>query len=280
NDPQRAADLAGEIVDDAYTVGLVGPAGSGEAFAVGDQFSSAGLVTVTPSATAPQLSARGWRTFFRGVASNAVQGPAAANYMSRTLGYRKVCVVDDSSDYGLGLASFVRETLGPMADPACNIAISEGDDDFAAVVPQITGAAPDAVFFAGAAPEAAPLIRQLRDAGFQGAFVTVDGALADEFVEEAQAAASGAVLSCPCAPAPSQFADDYRDTFGQSPGPYAVEAYDLGTILLNGIDSGAITRPALLEYVDNYDGQGIARRYAWNADGELAKPSIWIYGVQ
>ncbi|MDY6999198.1 MAG: ABC transporter substrate-binding protein, partial [Actinomycetota bacterium] len=40
NDPQRAADLAGEIVDDAYTVGLVGPAGSGEAFAVGDQFSS------------------------------------------------------------------------------------------------------------------------------------------------------------------------------------------------------------------------------------------------
>ena len=54
----------------------------------------------------------------------------------------------------------------------------------------------------------------------------------------------------------------------------------MGTILLKGIDSGAITRAALLDFVGTYDGQGIARRYQWVADGELANPSIWIYQVQ
>ena len=49
-------------------------------------------------------SEKGWKTFFRGLANDAVQGPSVANYMKNTLGYKKVCVVDDSTDYGLGLA--------------------------------------------------------------------------------------------------------------------------------------------------------------------------------
>ena len=56
---------------------------------------------------------------------------------------------------------------------------------------------------------------------------------------------------------------------GQAPGTYSTEGYDLGTILLKGIDSGAITRPALLDFVKNYNGQGVARNYQWTDKGEL-----------
>ena len=200
--------------------------------------------------------------------------------MSGTLGHRKICVVDDSTDDGLGLASSVRKTLGAMADSACNIAVRGGDSDFEAVVTQIMSAGPDAVFFAGGAPTAAPLARQLRDGGFGGAFVSVNGPRAGEFVDHAGNAARDAVLSCPCAPAPPEGVEEYTNIFGTAPGPYAVEGYDLGTILLKGIDSGAITRPALLDYVRNYDGQGIGRRYRWTADGELESPPIRNYHVQ
>jgi len=278
-DPTKGAELAAQIVDDAYTVGVVGPMSSGQAQAAGPVFDRAGLVAVTPSASATALSERGWRTFFRGIASNAVQGSATADYMATTLGHRKVCVVDDSSDQGLGLASAVRETLGPRSDAACNIAVGQDGAD-SAVVAQISGAAPDAVFFAGDARGAAVLVRKLREAGFEGAFVTMDGSMTEEFVDEAGGAARDALVSCPCAPAPPEFADEYKSTFDQLPGPYAAEAYDLGTILLKGIDSGAITRAALLDFVATYDGQGIARRYQWVADGELANPSVWLYQVR
>ena len=71
-----------------------------------------------------------------------------------------------------------------------------------------------------------------------------------------------------------------RAVFGQAAGTYSAEGYDLGTILLKGIDSGAITRPALLEFVRNYEGQGVARKYQWTPEGELTTTLIWIYDVQ
>ncbi|MGV0792197.1 branched-chain amino acid ABC transporter substrate-binding protein [Mycolicibacterium sp. XJ1819] len=279
-DADKARQTADRIVEDAYTVGLVGPVFSGEAMAAGEVFDRAGLVAATPSATSAALSEQGWRTFFRGSASDAVQGPAIANYMTATLGHRKVCVVDDSTDYGIGLASKVRETLGAMADSACHVAVRRGDADFSGAVTLINTAAPDAVFFSGYYAEAAPFAAQLRDAGFFGAFVGSDGTKSAEFVAQAGPAAAGAVLSCPCGPDPSDFADEYSRKFGTAPGAYSAEAYDLGTILLKGIDSGAITRAALLEFVRNYRGEGVARSYRWTSNGELERALNWVYRVE
>ena len=76
------------------------------------------------------------------------------------------------------------------------------------------------------------------------------------------------------------FAEEYTAKFNTEPGTYSTEGYDLGTILLKGIDSGAITRPALLDFVKNYNGQGVARKYQWTDKGELTTTLIWIYKVQ
>ena len=54
-DPQKATAIAPQIVDDQYTIGLVGPAFSGETKATGTVFDQAGLVATTASATNPTL---------------------------------------------------------------------------------------------------------------------------------------------------------------------------------------------------------------------------------
>jgi branched-chain amino acid transport system substrate-binding protein len=279
-DPLKASSIAPQIVDDQYTIGLVGPAFSGETNATGDVFNQAGLVAATASATNVQLSEKGWRTFFRGLANDGVQGPSVANYLKNTLGHQKVCVVDDSTDYGLGLAQAVRETLGPVADPGCNISVKKGDKDFSAAITQIKGVSPQSVFFSGYYAEAAPFVQQLKDGGVEAAFVSADGTKDPEFVKQAGEASKDALLSCPCGPATGGFAEEYSQKFGQEPGTYSTEGYDLGTILVKGIDSGAITREALLDYVRNYNGQGVARNYQWTPEGELTTTLIWMYKVQ
>ncbi|KWX25175.1 MULTISPECIES: branched-chain amino acid ABC transporter substrate-binding protein [Mycolicibacterium] len=279
-DPQKATGVAPQIVDEPFIIGLVGPAFSGETKATGDVFNQAGLVATTASATNVTLSENGWRTFFRGLANDGVQGPSVANYLKNTLGHKKVCVVDDSTDYGLGLAEAVRQTLGPVADSACNISVKKGDKDFSAAVTQIKGAAPESVFYSGYYSEAAPFVQQLKDGGVETTFVSADGTKDPEFVKQAGESSKGALLSCPCGPATGAFADEYTQKFGQEPGTYSTEGYDLGTILLKGIDSGAITRDALLNYVRNYDGQGVARKYQWTDKGELTTTLIWMYDVQ
>ena len=279
-DPQKASNIAPRIVEDQYTIGLVGPAFSGETKATGGVFDQAGLVSTTASATNVTLSENGWKTFFRGLANDGVQGPSVANYLKNTLGHKKICVVDDSTDYGLGLSTAVRDTLGPVADPACNISVKKGDKDFSAAVTQIKGAAPESVFFGGYYAEAAPLVQQLKDGGFEGVFVSADGSKDNEFVKQAGESSAGALLACPCGPATGTFAEEYTAKFNTEPGTYSTEGYDLGTILLKGIDSGAITRPALLDFVRNYKGQGVAREYQWTPEGELTSTLIWIYEVK
>lgn len=279
-DPQKATAIAPQIVDDAFTIGLIGPAFSGETKATGGVFDQAGLVAATASATNVTLSEQGWKTFFRGLANDGVQGPSVANYLKNTLGQKKVCVVDDSTDYGVGLAQAVRETLGPIALDACKISVKKGDKDFSAAVTQVKGQSPDSVFYSGYYAEAAPFVQQLRDGGYTGKFVSADGSKDPEFVKQAGQASKDAILSCPCGPATGSFADEYTKKFGQPPGTYSTEGYDLGTVLLKGIDAGKITRPDLLEWVKNYSGQGVARKYQWTDKGELTTTLIWIYKVQ
>ena len=279
-DPQKATAVAPQIVDDPSIIGLVGPTWSGETKATGSVFDQAGLVATTPSATNVALSEQGWKTFFRGLSSDGVQGPSLANYLKNTLGVDKACVVDDSTDAGVGQAGAVRDTLGPIADPACTISIKKGDKDFSAAVGQIMGQSPDVVVFASYYTEGALLLQQLRDAGYTGLFAGPDGLKDPQFVKAAGEASKGAVLSCPCGPPTGAFAEEYTKKFGQAPGTYSLESYDLATILLTGIGSGADTRPALLDFVRTYDGQGVARKYQWNPNGELNSDLIWIYKVQ
>jgi branched-chain amino acid transport system substrate-binding protein len=280
DDPQKATEVAPQAVDDASVIGVIGPTFSGETKATGAIFDQAGIVAATPAATNVTLSQNNWETFFRGLANDGVQGPSIANYLKNTVGAKKACVVDDSSDYGLGIAESVRRTLGPIADASCSIQVKKGDKDFSAAVTQVKGQSPDAIFFGGYYTEAALLVQQLRDAGVTATFAVGDGSKDPQFIKQAGQAAKDTLMGCPCAPASGPFADAYTKKWGHEPATYSSESYDLTTILLKGIDSGHTTRRALLDFVRHYQGQGVARKYQWDSTGELTTTLIWMYKVQ
>lgn len=277
--PERATQIAPQIVGDESVLGLIGPAFSGEAAATGAMFHRAGLVSVTASATNPSLTDRGWRTFFRGLANDDVQGPAAANYLTKSLNRSAVCVVEDDTEYGSGLGQAVFDALGTANAPDCRIDVGKGEREFSAVVEQVRAADPDAVFYAGYFPEAAPLVQQLRAALPEVTFVSGDATNDPEFTVQAGSASTGTILSCPCGPAPQEFREAYADAFKTEPGVYSVEAYDIAAILMRGIIEGNDTREALLEFVSGYRGNGLARSYEWSPTGELRSSLIWMYEV-
>ena len=275
-DPAKSGAIVDKILEDAFTVGLVaGPTFAGEAHAAGEAFDRAGLAT----ATVAGLSGPRWRTSFEAVASDEVEGGAVAAYMTKTLGDHDVCVISDDGGDNAALALAVRDALGPLADASCSVVVPGDGAGFGDAIARINAVGPDAVFFSGSYGSAAPFVDQMRAGGVRAAFMSAR--LDPDFVGRAGAAAEGAILSCGCSPASEAFAKEYSERFGgEQPGPFSAEAYDLATIMLAGIDSGAITRPALVDFMRAYDGQGVARRYQWTVDGELVNPLIWIYEVQ
>jgi branched-chain amino acid transport system substrate-binding protein len=279
-DPANAGVMAQQIADDKSIVGVVGPTFSSEMKAGGPILNTAGIATLTPSATATDLAKNGWTNFFRGVANDNIQGTALGSYLAVAGNYFKVCVLSDDSDYGKALAAQVTTGLGGSADSECSSSFPTAQTDFKTLAGQIAAESPDAVYFAGFYPQAAPLLQQLRDSGVTASFVSSDGTNVQAFVDQIDTTANGTTLSCGCAPAPDAFADAYRSAVGHDPGAYSTESYDLATILLKGIDGGKVDRPSMTEFVRSYNGAGLARTYQWDAEGELSTPPIWIYKVQ
>lgn len=278
-DPQKATQVVPSIVNDESIIGMVGPLFSGENKATGQVLNTAGLVSVNSSATNASLSKNGWKTFFRGLGNDDSQGAAVGKYLTEVAKFDSVCVVTDNTDYGVGLATTVRGALGTANDESCSASIKRGDKDFSAAVSKVKGADPDAVFFAGYFTEAALLARQLKDGGVSATFAAGDASNNPQFVIQAGDAARGALLSCPCEPLPEWFKEGYEKLNNLAPGLASIEAYDLTTILLKGIDARKTTRRELRDFVAGYRGDGVSRNYRWDANGELMVTRVWMYQV-
>ena len=278
-DPKKATPLALKIAGDEDFLGVIGPAFSGESDATGETFAEAGLVTVSASATNPDLTANGWDTFHRILGNDATQAPAAATYIRDTLGAQQVFVVDDASEYGKGLGDGIREDLGDLV--VDNDTVQQGQTDFSATVTKVKAADADALYYAGYYAEAGLFAKQLRAAGWQGTFLSGDGSKDPGFVETAgQQAAEGAILTCPCAPAPEDFAADYQSVIGEEPGTYSAEGYDVAQIFTDAVADGVTDRQAMLDFVNDYDAEGITKSLNFDETGEISEVVIYAFTVK
>jgi len=61
------------------------------------------------------------------------------------------------------------------------------------------------------------------------------------------------------------------------PEPYSMETYELTSIMINGIGSGAVTdRSSMTEHLTGFDGHGSTRHYSWDDRGDLTDPDVWV----
>lgn len=278
-DPSIAPGLAQKAVTDKKLVGIVGPAFSGESKAADPIFEKAGLNLISASATNPALSENGWKTFHRILGNDATQGPAAAKYMKDILKVEKAFVIDDSSEYGKGLADIVRKDLGAMV--VGSDAIQQKQTDFSGTVTKVTASKAPAVFFGGYYAEAALLVKQLRAAGYTGTFVAADGVKDDGFIKAAGAAAEGAIVTCPCLP-PDQapeFATAFKKAYNSDPATYSAEAYDAANVFLAAIAAGKSASADMTAFIGSYDQKGVTKQVKFDAKGEPANVSVWAYKV-
>jgi len=285
-DANQAPGVVTQVVSTKDIIGVIGLPFSGESKATGGIFQQSGLVHITPSATNPGLTQNGWTTFFRALGNDSVQGPAAAKFITTKLNAKKVCVIQDDSDYGIGLAKTANQALGSVADNACADKVTgapNGQRDFSSTVSKILAAKPDAVFYSGYYAEAAPFDQQLVNRGYTGTFVGPDGVKDPAFIKQAGSASSNAVFTCPCTDGsliPS-FTTAYEQVSGgTAPGTYSLEGYDATTVMLKGIDSGKIDRASLLAYVKTYNGNGLSKHFQWTSTGELQSSTVYGYKVQ
>jgi branched-chain amino acid transport system substrate-binding protein len=301
-DDQGSADgsppAAQKEIGDSSVIAVVGPAFSGASDAAGKIYGQAKLLMATPSATLPALTDEGFPTFYRAVADDFAQGPPDADYLVKVAGKKKIFLVDDTTDYGKGLASAFKAEVSKAGG---SLAGSDSAPQTSTCVPGATGSTSqypseaskvkssgaDAVFYAGYDCDFALLTKALRNAGYQGQLMSGDGSKSDTYLKNAKPDNEGALLSCQCSdiasnPKGTDFVKAYTDKFGVAPGTYSAEAYDVTNAIISVLKGlgASPTRDAIVKGYAAVDYQGLTKEIKFGSDHNLTTQTAYLYQVK
>ncbi|MFL6110135.1 MAG: branched-chain amino acid ABC transporter substrate-binding protein [Catenulispora sp.] len=288
-DQAKGADAAQLLIQDKGVVGSVGPAFSGPTAASGKLYSDAGLVTVSPSATRPSLTSSGYKTFYRVVANDSVQGPAAADYMAKVVKATKVFVVDDKTQYGTGLASAIVTELKKDGVAVETDSAPQKTQDYSQIASKVASSGAQAMYYAGYYADGGVFAKALKAAGFTGKTITGDGAKDPNFITTAGPdAAEGWQFTCPCLdagkdPKFADFATAYKKLSNADPGTYSIEGYDAANVIisvLRTLNTATPTRQQVADGVAKVDYQGLSKEIKFTPTGDISGTAIYAYEIK
>jgi branched-chain amino acid transport system substrate-binding protein len=283
-DPRVATTVAQRLTD-AGVKGVVGHATSGAAIPASRIYAQAGIPVITPSATSPKLTQQGYHNVFRVIANDLQQGAAMAKYAADALKVKKVAVVDDRSAYGQGLAdAFADSAKGLGMEMVGREFTSDKATDFLAILTRLKGRAPDAVFYGGMDPQAAPLLRQMRQLGMMARFLGGDGACTAEMIKLAGSALTDAAYctqaGLPMArmPGGAAFNARFKQRFNTEVQLYAPYAYDATTAVVKAMVAAGSAEPdKYLPALRNLSFKGITGPIAFDERGDVKEGGVTLY---
>jgi branched-chain amino acid transport system substrate-binding protein len=283
--PEQGATAAQRLVDDSSVIAMVGPMFSGATKAAEPTFSDASMLSVSPSATNPTLTSLGFKTFYRVIATDAIQGAGAADYLAKGLKAKTVYSLDDKSEYGTGLSGAIESQLKTDGVAVTHDGIPP-TKDYTAQADKIIAAKPDALYYSGYYAEFGLLVKALKGKGFKGIIASGDGSNDDKFTAAAGAAnAEGVYLTCPCGdantdPKAAAFLKAYQDNnAGAKPGTYSPESYDATNAIISVLKADS-TRASVAAAFKTVDYPGITKQVKFTSNGETEDKGVFIYQVK
>ncbi|NLX63409.1 MAG: ABC transporter substrate-binding protein [Clostridiaceae bacterium] len=246
SDKSLATTLATKLMTQDKVVAVLGPATSGAFKATIPEAMKNKVVVATGSATAEGVTSdeNGVKEFaFRICFSDLYQGTAMANYALKNMNATKaVVIMDNSSDYGKGLAeNFTKTFEAGGGKVVATEAFVAGDTDFNAILTKIKGQDFDVIFIPGYYNEAGLIIKQARAQGIKTPILGADGFGAPELVELAGTDALNDVFfsshfsSLDKDPSVIGFIESFKAKYGKEPDQFAALGYDLAMFVADGI---------------------------------------------
>ncbi len=300
--PASGQQNATQLVGNDKVLGVVGPLNSGVATQMQQVFDTAGLVEISPSNTAPELTqgknwqtskSRAFKTYFRTATTDALQGGFAAEYAFTTLKKRNVFVVDDKQTYGAGLAKLFKAGFTKAGGKvAGEDHVNTGDTDFSALVTKIKNSKADLVYYGGQYDESEKLTKQLKDGGAKIPLFGGDGMFTPTYIETAGKTSEGDLVTSVGAPVDSlPSAADFIKKYKASGlkgdyGTYGGYSYDAATAIIkaigNVVKDGKVpsdARAKIVAEVQKSKFDGIAGPVAFDEYGDTTNKQLTVYQV-
>jgi branched-chain amino acid transport system substrate-binding protein len=245
--PEGGSDSSQNLALDPQIIAVVGTSCSSAGEPAAQVLSERGIVLVSPSNTAPHMTARGTRQpfYFRVPHNDRTQGTAMAEFAAGELGAASAATFSDNSPYGETLArEFARSFEAAGGEITAQETIRVGKKNFGAELASIAATQPDLIYFTLFHDEGWRFVVQARmrpeldDVMLAGG----DGVLTEEWLRRAQSSAEGVYLTQPDlefegAAYEQNLLAPYRERWGEPTVAFHAHAYDATNLVLDAIEA-------------------------------------------
>ncbi|WP_174874640.1 branched-chain amino acid ABC transporter substrate-binding protein [Vogesella oryzae] len=286
-DPKTATQMAQKFVDDKVN-GIVGHFNSGTSIPASKIYSDAGIPMIA-MATSPVFTAQGYKNTFRSMTSDTQQGSVMGQFVVKTLGAKKVVIVDDRTAYGQGLADeFEKAVKASGGEVVKREFTNDKATDFAAILTTIKGVSPDVVFYGGADAQSAPMAKQMKRLGLKAPLVSGEMTKTPTFLKLAGQEAEGTIASLAGLPLDkmpkgADYASRYKARFNMDVATYSPYGYDATRALIAAMKEANSAEPAkylpVLAKIQYKDGV-TSSNWTYDEKGDLKDGGITVYKVE
>src|SRR6218665_188962 len=163
-DARTGVSVAQKLIHSAIQY-IMGPYCSGVAIPASRVYSEGGAMLSTV-ATNPKVTENGYKNLFRITAGDTQIGSNMAGYAGKELKGSGVAVIDDRTAYGQGVAEqFAKDAKKQGLTLVGQEFTTDKSTDFLSILTSLKARQPQAIFFGGYAPQAAPMARQMKQLG-------------------------------------------------------------------------------------------------------------------
>lgn len=293
---KEAASIAVTLCNQGV-VGVIGHYNSHCSIAASQIYHQRGIPQISPASTNPRFTEQGLTNVFRTCGRDDQQGIVAAGFAIKTLGVKKVAVFHDGTTYGQGLADEFKKALPLTAGPGekepkvalvseqqIPLAAEGAVPDYGLYLDPLLSLGPDLIYFGGNYPEAAVLVRQIKERKIEARFMAGDAIANSVFLKVGGMAAEGIHFTFGPAvedmPQAGHFYGSFKARYGEL-GPYSVYAYDAANVLLESIRrAGAAAGDTLVKTLHAETFSGALGEIRFDAKGDIVAAPYVVWTVK
>lgn len=262
-DAKTAAAAANKLISQGAQISVGGYC-SGATLPTLPIFNKAGVPMIIPAANSEELVQQHLDNVFLINGTGVQQAAKAVSFMDK-LGVKRIATMDDNTSYSVDITKQVASDLKQDSSGPTLVhheSVTAGENDYSANVNAVVKANPDFVYWTGYYQEGGLIIRQLRQAGYDGKIMVADGSVDAQLVQIAgkQYGANGIYATMTQTPSTIQGAaswiKQYKSKFGSEPGPYSTQSYDAVRVAAKAVaDAGGSTDGAkVIKGLEGIDG--------------------------
>ena len=285
-DPKQGTAAAQKLCD-SKVAGVIGHLNSGTTIPASKVYNDCGIPMVTGAATNPNLTKPGYKTTFRIIANDNALGAGLAAYAAETLKLKSVAIVDDRTAYGQGVANVFMKVAAEKGIKVVDEQFTtDKATDFMAILTAIKSKNPDAIFFGGMHPQAAPMLRQMEQLGMGNVkYFGGDGICTQEIIQLVAGAKTLANVVCAEGgasldkmPGGKAWKAKYDAKYPGQFQVYSPYTYDATFLIVDAMKRANSVDPKV--YVNELaksNFKGVTANIAFEQNGEMKNPSISLY---